>query len=322
MVMEGFKPALEWGDGETGREVWYGLITDMEGGQAFWYRFTLLSTKNGYREARVWAALTGEQEFFVTERYGLDSVELTSESVAIGDSHLTPEQVEIELQDEDVRGRFSVTSDDVVFTPLRSGLVTRLAVAFLGSNQHWSYNQSTHANGELQYDMDGGGKLRFKEAPAHQGHTAGTGMPGSWVWMHSNCFDSDIAIEALKNRGRTSVCLRVEDETYLFNRLHHVAGPLRNRSSREKPGEWSFSAGETNPRLDVFVRADSWRLARYLAPDESYRYVAHSGNARVDATYRYGGRHEKVSTGNGRVEWGSPEPPVRSREDYLPVYPV
>jgi len=162
---------------ERGREVWYGLVTDTDRGLAFWYRYTLLSTKGGHREARLWAGLTGtERDFFETRRYSLRDVEFGEPfSLSFGEARLSSSssQGALETDAGEVSWSFEYEPDDRVFTPLRSERLTDVAEQF-GSGRHWSTNQSVRMEGRLEV---GDETYDFADAPGHQGHTVGRSAP-------------------------------------------------------------------------------------------------------------------------------------------------
>lgn len=316
--MDGFRPALDW-NAAVGREVWYGVVTDRDADAAFWHRLTLLSTDEGYGEARVWAALTSrdKESFFETERFDLDSVEGGDDELGFGKSVLSKSSSigEVNGDSSMVSWEYSFDPDTYVFTPLRSSVLTGLAVRVLGASRHWSYNQSVEVDGAVEFD---GGEVVFDGAPGHMGHTAGGGMPPSWTWMHMNSVDG-VAVEALEIGSATSVCFRLEGETYPLNRLYHVV--WRNESLENGVGRWRFRGRGRGVDVVVDVEAGEWCLARYLAPDGGLRYVAHSGLADVKVSYSAGGGSGEVR-GSGRVEWAAREPPVGAEDDYRPSYPV
>jgi hypothetical protein len=130
---------LDWplAAGEPGREVWYGLVGRPTGGLAFWFRYTLLSTRAGHREARVWAALTDaerpERSFLATRRYPLDAVsagegpfrlavaangttasEAVDDDSTAGDGPSTDGDADAELTSRSARGRVAVGDGTVV----------------------------------------------------------------------------------------------------------------------------------------------------------------------------------------------------------------
>ncbi|MDY7082983.1 MAG: tocopherol cyclase family protein [Halobacteria archaeon] len=337
--------------GKPGREVWYSLVTHPEREIAFWYRYTLVSTRAEYQEARIWAALTdGERDrdrsFFVTERVPFDSVDVRSDpfELEFPGGELTSSSAEGSLSFDDngyntsVEWDLSYEPDDVTFTPLRSQLLTDIAVAFLGTGRHWSVNQSVFMNGTLEISADSGSEtIEFENAPGHQGHTFGTSAPSRWTWLHSNSFededaeDENVVIEALNVEGRASVCFRRGNETYMLNRLHHVLGVGRrsNKTEYNEAGRWKFSSGDRREGVELEVEVEvevndpgTWKLARYLTPDGSYRYCAHSSLADVELRYRTPEMDSvrKIETSKARAEWAGENPRVGVEDDYTPNF--
>jgi hypothetical protein len=327
----GNEPHFDWilDEGERGREVWYSLVTDTEKGVAFWYRYTLLSTDSGHREARLWAGLTGCEgdDFLTTRRYPVDEVSFdTLFSLSFGDAQLTDSSAEGELEtpEGDANWSLEYETDDTTFTPLRSEKLTDFAEKFLGSGRHWSANQSVSMDGELEV---GGTVYEFDSAPGHQGHTVGETSPDGWSWLHCNCFDdSDAVIEILNVEGKTSLCFRRDGEVYMLNRLKDVVGPLANETVENQPGKWRLRAKGEGVKLDVRVGVDSdekWRKAAYLTPDDTSRYVAHSSLSSVEVTYRTRdgdgwSPRRTLESDAARAEWAGKTPPVGERDEYVP----
>jgi hypothetical protein len=208
----------------------------------------------------------------------------------------------------------SLVPDSVPFTPLRSEWLTSAAVTLFGTGQHWSANQTTRASGTLAM---GDATVAFEAAPAHQGHTVGRDIASAWQWLHCNSFtDSDLALEALRTRGHTSICLRRgrTGERYRLNRLHHVVGPLANETTEVSPGTWRFRGRGDGVELHASVAADTdhWQRASYRAPDGSLRYVAHCSLSTVELSYRVAGSQgwRTVESDRARAEWGAETRPV------------
>jgi len=94
MVSTGNLPDLAWppAPDDAGLEVWYGLTGPRDGRFAFWYRYTLLATRGGMREARLWGALTfpkhPERSLLMTRRLPLTDAKLGDERfrVTLGDA--------------------------------------------------------------------------------------------------------------------------------------------------------------------------------------------------------------------------------------------
>lgn len=218
---------------------------------------------------------------------------------------------------------FEYESDDTVFTPLRSERLTDIAEHF-GSGRHWSANQSVRMDGRLEV---GDEEYEFTDAPGHQGHTVGRCAPDGWSWLQCNSFedeDRDACVEALNVGGRTSLCLRRDDETHALNRLKDVAGPTANETTENRPGKWKIRAKGEGVKLHARVEAgEDWKKAAYLTPDDTPRYVAHSSLASVRVTYRvrngFGWSERRtLESASARVEWGNTSPPVGEREEYNP----
>ncbi|MDY6779078.1 MAG: hypothetical protein SV760_00715, partial [Halobacteria archaeon] len=242
-----------------------------------------------------------------------------------GDASLTSDSAEgsIDSPVGDVSWDLSYEPDDVTFTPLRSRRITDIAVALLGAGRHWSFNESVAMDGTLEL---GDETVELEGAPGHQGHTVGTNVPESWSWVHCNSFDDETAVlEALEIEGKLSVCFRHDGEVHMINRLHHVVGPLFNKSTANDVGEWRFLAKGDGVKLEaeVSVEPGKWRHAAYLTPDDTTRYVAHCSLADIRVKYqvKQGGDWSEprvVESNAGRAEWSDVTPPAGDEDDYVP----
>lgn len=305
-------PVLDWplAEGEPGREVWYGLVGPRDGSAAFWYRYTLLSRTDGYREGRLWAALTDREgaSTFASESFGFGEVRPSGEpfSLTVGPGELTSSSAEGEVGE--VSWDLAYEPDDYTFTPLRSRRLTDLLSAVAGTGKHWSRNESLRVDGEVTV---GDRTVEFDGAPGHQGHTLGSDPPEEWTWVQCNAFgDESVALEALNLDGNLSVCLRRDGGVHALNRVHHVL--LNNGTDHLAPGEWRFHAEGDGVELTASVEADPdhYQRVAYCAPDGSLRYNAHCSVSSVSLSYEVGARRNSVESEAGRAEWVGTEPPV------------
>lgn len=318
---------FEWpvGKREPAREVWYSLVSPRDVSVAFWYRYTLLSTENGYQEGRLWAALTDRagpaNSRFVTESFDLSDVESESHpfSLEIGPGRITSSSATGTI--DTVSWDLSYEPDSYAFTPLRSQRLTSLLSKTVGTGKHWSRNESVFMSGEVTV---GNRTIEFDDAPGHQGHTVSfASPPDEWTWVQCNDFaENDSAVlEALRLDDKLSVCFRVDGEVYPLNRLHHVlpASPWANEIEHDEVGEWRFSASGEGIDLSATVESpdDHWQTVAYKVPDDSVRYNAHCSLSDVTVTYsKEDGRDERLTSDAGRAEWVSGEPPLEG--DYEP----
>lgn len=331
-------PVLGWPlePGQPGREVWYGLVHTQSGDAAFWYRYTLLSTDDGYREGRLWAALTDrtapDRSVFTSQRIAPEQVTAASEPfrLTMGDGRLTsrsahgridPSAGGPEPADGPVGASWELTYDPDAesFTPLRSRRLTAAISRLLATGHHWSRNQSIRVDGTATV---GDREYTFEDAPGHQGHTVGATPPPRWRWVHCNDFDgSDAVLEALSVDGRLSICLRLDGDRFLLNRLHHVVGPRANRTTHDAVGSWTFQGAGDGVRLAASVTVEEgWQRVAYLVPNGSHRYNAHCSLADVSVTYETtDGRTARLESDRGRAEWVDLTPPIPG--SYLPRWP-
>ncbi len=317
------------GDRRGSLEVWYGLCGPADGRFAFWFRYTLLATRRGDREGRLWAALTDreapERSFFASRRVAADAVRLEESPFAY---RLCDGSAE--LRDDGARGtmevpglgalRWSLTyePDPFTFTLLRSPFLTNLMAA-RGSTRHRSVNQAVRVRGEVEL---GDRRLVLDDAPGHQGHTASRRLVRGWAWMQCSAFDDGAcSLEALSLGPLTTVCLRTEAGIFRLNRLRDLVGPGATRAT-VSPGHFCFSGRGEGVTLEAEVSAPEdvpWQRVAYRAPDETLRYNAHCSLAEVRLRYRLRGEAvwREASSPAGRAEWVASRPPIPGR--YLPA---
>jgi hemin uptake protein HemP len=290
------------------REVWYGYAGDEL--RVLWYRYTLLSTDDGTREARVWAGYTERngKERFSSREFGTGAVTTTDEpfSLDIAGNELTSGSASGSL--DDIEWDLTWAPDDVTFTPLRNRLLTTAIDRISGTGRHWSVNGVVRVNGTVTVD---GEEIEFTNAAGTQGHTVGA-LPTECRWMQCGAFpDPTVSIEALSIGGRVSVCFRHNGQVYLLNRVQDLYGPFANVTEYDRPGHWSFRAAGDGVKLSVMVRADPnrWQRVLYRTPDGE-RYNAHCSLSTVRLKYEYDDQVRTIESSGGRAEWVGTEPPV------------
>ncbi len=323
-------PYFDWSEDidKPQREVWYSLVTTPDRKKSLWYRFTLLSTSKGHREARIWLGLTDrenqEHQFFDTEKHRLDEVDISEPfRLEIDDSVLTNHSVEgsIDTSIMDAEWRMEYEPDSFFFTPLRSKELTDMAEKTMGAGRHWSANQSVRMDGWIEFDDE---RIEFSDAPGHQGHTVGRSAPDRWSWLHCNSFDEDAVIETLNLDGRLSICLRLGDEAYQLNKMEHIMGPKASENRVDEVGRWSYKGSGEGLDLEVAVEVDYpelWKHVTYLTPDDTKRYLNHCSLSDISVTYRLeteDGWSEPVTLESdaARAEWAEREKTIEG--EYIP----
>lgn len=309
--------ALDWPleAGRPGREVWYGIVATQDASAAFWFRYSLLSTTGGHREARLWAALTDREgsSAFASQHWDLDELDLQADPFALsfGEAELTSGSARGEVPGEPgAEWVLAYEPDPFTFTPLRSRRLTDLLARFAGTGRHWSRNQSLLVDGTARV---GDTEVGFEQAPGHQGHTVGAFPPQTWTWVHCNAFDEadeDLSLEALDVDGRLSVCLRRGERVHELNRLKHVL--WSNETQTNEVRRWRFSARGDGVELEATITAPGhWQRVAYCAGDETLRYNAHCSLAEARLTYDpEDGPRRAVESDQARVEWGRAQPPL------------
>jgi hypothetical protein len=290
------------------REVWYGYVGDEL--RVLWYRYTLLSTEEGFREARVWAGYSDHDgnKQFSSQGFGTGAVTTTDEpfSLDIAGNGLTDRSA-VGLLDT-IDWDLTWTLDDVTFTPLRNRLLTTAVDRVWGTGRHESVNESVRVDGEVTIDDE---QVEFTSAAGTQGHTVGATPPKEWRWMQCGAFpDPTVSIEALSVGGRLSVCFRHNRQVYQLNRVQDLVG-CANTTEYDRPGHWSFRAAGDGVRLSVMVRADTdhWQRVTYRTPDGK-RYNAHCPLSTVRLKYAYDDQTRTIESSGGRAEWVGTEQPI------------
>jgi hypothetical protein len=316
-------PVLGWplDPGERGREVWYGLVGPRDGSVAFWYRYTLLSTVDGRREGRLWAALTDREadaSTFVSEAVDLEAVDATAEpfSLRVGTGELRSSSARGAV--DEVSWDLSYDPDPYSFTPLRSERLTDLLARAAGTGKHWSRNEAVTVDGEVTV---GDRTVRFEGAPGHQGHTLGSDPPEAWTWVQCNGLeDPSVAVECLNLDGSVSMCLCRDGTVHELNRVHHVLSPWHIRTEGNEVGSWRLEGRGDGVDLAVTVEADEdhWQRVAYCAPDERLRYNARCSVSSVTLSYEVDDESRRLTSDAGRAEWVGVDRPIPG--EYRPVW--
>lgn len=304
--------------GEPGREVYYSLVSPADSSVAFWYRYTLLSTEDGYQEGRLWAALTDREDpsasRFVSRSVDPAAVGIGTDpfSLQIDDSTITASSATGTI--DDVEWDLSYEPDDFAFTPLRSQRLTNLLYKVAGTGKHWSRNGSVAMTGEVTI---GDRTIELKDAPGHQGHTVTqVTPPDDWTWVQCNDFDENdsAVLEALRLDDKLSLCFRIDGEVYPLNRVKHILpqSPWANETAHDEVGNWEFSGKGEGVDLRVTVESpdDCWQHVAYKVPDDTLRYNAHCSLSNITVTYSRDGEGMQTLTSDAaRAEWVETAPP-------------
>lgn len=322
-------PVHDWplSEGEPGREVWYSLVNSQDGSVAFWYRYTLLSTTAGYREGRLWAALT--------DRDVSGASTFLSRSVPIADTRVSSDPFRLTIDDdvltsdaasgtvENIEWDLIYEPDTFVFTPIRSEELIDQLWEVEGTGKHWSRNQSVHMSGTVEV---GDRTIELEDAPGHQGHTVTqVTPPEQWTWVHCNDFaENDTAVlEALRLEDTLSVCFRIDGDEYPLNRITDISigAPGGNEIVTDDVSGCTFTAEGDGIALEATVEPaeDCWQTVAYKVPDGSLRYNAHCSLSSVTVAFEDESGEEHTLTSEAcRAEWVGLTPPVEG--EYAPSW--
>ncbi len=247
-------------------EGWYFKINDPANGRALWVRFTLLTTRNGFkREASVWAVLfernrdTGEVRKVAVRQTQDISAFQSQETpsgvvIRIADSELTPSGSKgcVASKGKEIRwdlqiaprvtgqpaGTFSLLPEGLQRSGLSSGRIVTVG-------ENLSFTGTVTVDGK---------PFQLQAAPGMQGHLSHSRGGHSWAWSHCNSFVNengqpvDAVFEGLTVRATlaglmrsprfSSFYFRYRGEEHCFNSLWNA---LHSRSDHSL-NEWTFKA--------------------------------------------------------------------------------
>lgn len=253
------------------QEAWYLKLNDPITQRALWLRFTLLSSRNGFkRVAETWAVYfhRGEnrevKKVAIKQSYDLQRFSATDKpSIQIGGCELLPDSSHGSIQ-----SRGNSIQWDLTFspgTPSTFNLVPKILekIGFAKNSVSTLYEDlmfsgTTTINGET---------VRWNHAPGMQGHLHGVKSAHSWVWGHCNTFlnehgkPTDFVFEGLSARVQvgpviapklSSFFFFYRGENYYFNHLKDAI----SIKSKNTLNEWEFQADRNDLSFRGYAKAE------------------------------------------------------------------
>lgn len=276
-------------------EVWYLTFNDPATREGFWLRYTITAGKNKDDSvAEVWGIVFDPEDsrknLAIKESYPISALEYEKDEfyLKIGDSYITSSGAMGK-----VKSNSSEISWELCYNPSRETYFhfpKKLYNMKPMSSMVCSPNLDVEMYGHVSVN---GRKFELKGAHGGQSHIWGRKHADSWAWAHISGFDGspDTVFEGLSTRlsalgvdgpPLTSICLRMKDQEYKFNRVRDL---VATRSNFEL-GIWEFSAKKADVLLRGVITVDPQDIigVTYSDPDgsKSYCYNSEIGNASID----------------------------------------
>ena len=257
-------PTLSSGSGSSRKgfqESWYLKFNDLEGQGAFWLRFNVLLSKNGFRRvAEVWAVLFRREENREIQKIALKQAhDLKSFSSTFEDGKTVIHIGQSELGDDYTRGSIVTKGKslkwDLRFVPGQKASFDLLPKSLIRSKFLKTQMNTVAEDLRFEGTIEIEGKVQtWKNAFGMQAHFAGSKNAYSWIWGHCNSFVNEqkqvvpFVFEGLSVKSRVAGKIRsprlssfyflYQGKEYVFNKLWDT---IRTRS-RQTLTEWEFQA--------------------------------------------------------------------------------
>ncbi|MEW5850250.1 MAG: hypothetical protein AB2A00_15785 [Myxococcota bacterium] len=320
-------------------EQWYSLVNHPTQRFCFWFRYSLLTTSTGVKEARVWAIPVDgdspEVTRVLTAPLPQDAMKQRTGG-AWGLEFGTQGLVEHGRMRGSVRDERGTVEWDLSFTPAThtvEALASPLLRKLVSKSSHRSPNSSVRMNGYVSVD---GRRVELGNASGHQGHTEGSRMQNEWVWGRAGEFEQDPSASfegVASRRGGARMCafhVEAHGRSFALNRLRHLKGPLggllgKGTRTEWQLGQWNMVGEEQGRRLQVTMNAIGMAplKVRYLDTDGSYRFncAFPMASCAMNITPAIAG-DQPASTllckGKANMEFVASEPLQGTADEYLP----
>jgi hypothetical protein len=314
------------------QEVWYLKLTDPSTQSAFWIRFTLLSSQNGFRRvAETWAiafqrtSARDVKKTALKQTYDLDAFQFEDSGIKIGDCYFDQNRTRGSIQSKGNSIQWDLTflserptSFNMVPESLSKIGFTRYSANTLCEDLLIS--GTTQINGET---------TQWKQAPGMSGHFRGAKSGNSWVWGHCNTFQNDQGqivpfifegITAKVKMGPFSIpklssfYFHYQNEDYFFNTVRDALYLKSNHSLNE----WNFQADRNELSFRGHVRAEHKDFAGLTFEDTngSYLYCANSELSDMKVHVYRRGKLESTFTATSSAGF---EIVSRDKNPYVPL---
>ena len=323
------------------QESWYLKLNDSEGQDAFWLRFNVLLSKNGFRRvAEVWAVVFRREENREIQKVALkQSHNIKSFSSTDEEGKTVIHVGDCELGDGFTRGSIITKGKslkwDLRFAPAQNVSFDLFPKSMIRSKflktQIKTVAEDLRFDGTTELTTDTETKTQtWENAFGMQAHLAGSQSPYSWVWGHCNSFVNEqkqfvpFVFEGLSVKARvagkihsprlSSFYFLYQGKEYEFNKLWDT---IRTRS-RQTLTEWEFQAERGDFSFRGHAKAEHRDFAgmTFEDTDGSLLYSASSQLSNMTIWVYRRGKLETTLRSNGTTAL---ELVSRRKNPYVPL---
>lgn len=317
----------------TFQEVWYLKLTDPKAQRAFWIRFTLLSSQNGFkRVAETWAvdfqrtSARDVKKTALKQTYDLDLFQKDSDSgIKISDCYFDQNRTRGSIQSKGNTIQWDLTLLAARPSPFNMvpESLTKLGLANYSANtlcEDLLISGTTQVNGETTH---------WKQAPGMSGHFRGPKSGHSWVWGQCNSFQDEqgrivpFIFEGITVKTKlgplpapkvSSFYFHYQNQDYYFNTLRDAFYLKSNHSLNH----WTFQADRKDLSFRGQVQAEHKDFAGLTLEDTngSYLYCANSELSDMKILVYRGGKLESTFTATSSAGF---EIVDRHKNPYVPL---
>jgi hypothetical protein len=315
------------------QEVWYLKLTDPKTQCAFWLRFSLLSSQNGFkRVAETWAisfqrtSARDVKKMALKQTFDLDAFQMDDpSSIKIGECFFDQNRTRGSIQSKGNSIQWDLTL--LAGRPSSFNMVpeslTKLGLARYSAGtlcEELLITGTTQVNGETTH---------WKQAPGMSGHFRGAKSGHSWVWGQCNTFQDDqgrivpfifegITVKTqfgpISSPKVSSFYFHYQNEDYFFNTLRDAFYLKSNHTLNE----WKFQADRNDLSFRGQVRAEHKDFAGLTFEDTngSYLYCANSELSDMKVLVYRRGKLESTFTATSSAGF---EVVDRHKNPYVPL---
>ena len=324
------------------QEVWYLKLNDVESGRALWLRFTILTSKNGFKNvAETWAIFFERKDdgeiakVALKQSFDIQSFSFFSSNIAdskrafgvrIGPCEYTHNGTKgiIQSKGRTVSWNFNINRGHESGFNMVPTVLTRL---HLVKNKAVTVEEDLRFTGTCEID---GKSYTWNESPGMQGHLAGPKNGHSWVWAHCNTFSNEAGervpsiFDGLTAKSRLQGSLTspplstfyfyYNGKDYYFNSLWDS---IRTRS-RLTGTDWLFQADRGELTFKGHAKAETKNFAgvTYEDTDGSFLYCSNSKLADLTILIYRKGKLENSFNARGTAAF---EIVSRTKNPYIPL---
>ncbi len=315
------------------QKAWYLKFNDPSSQRALWLRFTLLSSKNGFKKiAETWAIFFQKlphreiRKMALKQTYDIGEFSLSGASgVRIGECELTETFTRgvIQSKGNSIKWDLTLTSGRESSFRIVPESLTKFGLiknSIVTDCEELLMSGTTQINDET---------LSWKEAPGMKGHLFGPKSGHSWIWGHCNLFTNEegklaqFIFEGLSARTQigplvtpllSSFFFFYQGQNYFFNTLKDL---LFLKSSNTL-NEWRFQADRGDISFRGYAKAEHKDFAGLTFEDTngSLLYCANSKLSDMKILVYRSGKLEATFTALGTASF---EVVSRTKNPYVPL---